>query len=163
MKGAMVCPNCRNTEGGNWLCADGPDPSLSDSSIDYGTFAEHTYQFLVAEDQPSGHRRLPLSGLTGGHSSFEQVEFTLGFPGVRRFTSPMGFPRLAPGLHSATPPQGGSNISPHLDGQNLHEENRGHLSHFPIRLSHINSGRGSQGQASGGADPGHRSGNFWPL
>ena len=78
-------------------------------------------------------------------------------PAVRRSNVQMGLPPFAPG-----PPQGGSSIFPHSEGQNLHEENSSHISPFPVMLSHRDSGLGSQRQASGGADPSHRPRDVWP-
>lgn len=73
MKGAMQCPNCRKIEDGRWLYANGSSRSLPDFGIDDWTFSEEPYEYTFPE-MPFGVHWCPFSGLTGVHSSFEEVD-----------------------------------------------------------------------------------------
>lgn len=77
-------------------------------------------------------------------------------PGVQRFSGQMSIPVLTPA------PPGGINMFPYSGGQNLHEENRDHISRFPVMPFNRDSGWELHPQVSGGSDPRHRSSNFRP-
>ena len=51
VKGAMVCPNCRQTEAGHWLYGNSSAPPLFDSDfdVDDGNLAELSVQRLLNE------------------------------------------------------------------------------------------------------------------
>ncbi|PIN26694.1 hypothetical protein CDL12_00561 [Handroanthus impetiginosus] len=73
VKGAMQCPNCRNTEKGQWLFANGSRP-LPDFSIDDWAHDEDLYDLSYSE-LSFGVHWCPYGGLTRLPSSFDEGEY----------------------------------------------------------------------------------------
>ncbi|KAK1318475.1 hypothetical protein QJS10_CPB04g00845 [Acorus calamus] len=70
VKGLMQCPNCRKTEKGNWLYANGYRP-CPEVSMDERTHDEDLYDF---SEQAFGFHWCPYSRYAQGPSSFEEGE-----------------------------------------------------------------------------------------
>ena len=131
----------------------------------YSSFPSGRSLFVSSLNHPGSitypHER--MQGSHAGHPTQHSPTIVILpiMPGVSRFGAPIRLPQLAPTLHSASPPQGGSSIFPHSASQDLHEQNMGHFSRFRFMLSDRDSGSGSQRHVSDRAEPSHRSGNFW--
>ncbi|PIN15637.1 hypothetical protein CDL12_11715 [Handroanthus impetiginosus] len=74
IKGAMQCPNCRNTEKGQWLYASG-SRSLPEYSMDDWAHDEDLYDLSYSE-MSFGVHWCPFSGLSRLPSSFDEGEFS---------------------------------------------------------------------------------------